>query len=164
MSNNTDALDAFRAAAAGVLSIDERLGMSSTRVTVRRVVYDKPLDDRSAAVVSSTDVVLSPVPMVRQVRRGRADAQVGWPGAAHFADGTADPTTLRYDIGPIAHLSTSGGYDPNDLATASDTTRVTVLLAGDDFGADPVEHVIVRMNADGPVTWTMTVERARSVP
>lgn len=143
----------------------EAIGARSTSVTLRVRQYSGPVHVHGTTLTSTTDTAVSPRPRVRQVRRGRTDDQVGWRDEAQLTDATGQPVTLRYEIGPIAQRFTSGaggGYDPADFTPTDDPTRrLTLVLAGDDFGAEPVEFEVIRTSADDPLTFTLTVQRTR---
>jgi hypothetical protein len=145
--------------------IAEGLAVRPTTVTLRVRQYSGPVGVHGTTLTSTTDTVVSPRPVVQQVRQGPKGDQVGWLEGASLTDATGQPRTLRYEVGPIALTFTSGsggGYAPADFTPTDDATRrLTIVLAGPDFGADPVEFEVIRTSADDPLTFTLTVQRTR---
>lgn len=140
----------------------EDFGVRPTSVTLRVRQYSGPIHAPGTTLTLTDDTVITPRPQVRQVRQGRRADQTGWHDEAENTDATGNPIALRYEVGPIAQESTSGGYDPTAWRPTDDPTRrLTVVLAGDEFGADPVEFELVRVDASDPHTFTVTVQRTR---
>lgn len=165
MADDPTSRDAWRSLAEMGASIAESLGVRATSVTLRVRQYSGEVGVHGTTLTSTTNTVVSPRPAVKQVKQGPKGDQVGWLEGASLTDATGKPVSLRYEVGPIAQAFTSGaggGYDPADFTPTDDPTRrLTIVLAGPDFGADPVEFEVVRTSADDPLTFTLTVQRTR---
>ena len=157
MANNTAARDAFRSIANTVRAIPEAFGVRGTTVTIRVRTYTQPIGE-TGATTTTTDTVLSPLPRVRQISEG----QRGYFGGGVLASSTGALTVGEYEIGPITQDFPGGGYSPTDLAPAGGvTTRVTVVLEGEEFASGGEEFTIVQMDATRPFRTMLLVARVR---
>lgn len=157
MADNAFLRDAFRALADSVRAIPESMGTRGTSVTIRVRTYSAPVGESTAAA-TTTDTVLSPRPRVSQVSEG----QRGYFGGGVLASSTGELRVGDYEIGPITQAFPGGGYDPTTLAPAGGvSSRVTVVLAGDEFAAGGEEFEIVQMDATRPFRTMLLVRRVR---
>lgn len=162
MADSPTDRDAWRSLVGLGEVLSEALGVRPTTVTLRVRQYSGAVHAPGTTLTSTTDTVVSPRPRVRQVRQGPKSEQVGYRDEAAITDATGQPVTLRYEVGPIPQEYDGGGYDPADFTPTDDATRrLTIVLAGPDFGPTPVEHEVVRTGADDPLTFTLVVTRTR---
>lgn len=162
MADSPTDRDAWRSLVGLGEALSESFGVRPTAVTLRVRRYSGPVHVHGTTLTSTTDTVVTPRPRVRQVRQGPKADQVAYRDEAQLTDATGQPVTLRYEVGPIPQAFEGGGYSAADFTPTDDPTRrVTVVLAGDDFGAVPVEFEVVRTSADDPLTFTLVVQRTR---
>ncbi|MFO0610793.1 MAG: hypothetical protein U0324_46960 [Polyangiales bacterium] len=136
----------------------DEFGLRTIAVTVRERVYSLPPGTVGATVTATNDTALTPAPAVRPAREHRADeAIVDGP----YADATAQPRTLRYEVGPITPAHVGGGYSAAQLMPGdSETRRVTLVLSGGQHG-EGEEYRVVRLDDSKPFRIMLVVERAR---
>lgn len=157
MADNAAARDAFRSLADACRRIPETFGVRGTSVTIRVRTYTQPVGE-TGATATATDTVLDPRPRVRQVSEG----QRGYFGGGVLASSTGALRVGEYEIGPITQEFPGGGYAPTDLAPAgSVSSRVTVVLEGDEFASGGEEFEVVQMDAARPFRTMLLVSRVR---
>lgn len=157
MADNPTLRSYMRSAANRGRVAAESVGVRSTEVTIRTRSYTAPIGE-STSTATATDVVLSPRPRVRQVSEG----QRGYFGGGVLASSTGELRVGEYEIGPITQDFPGGGYSPTDLAPAGGvSTRITVVLSGEEFASGGEEFEIVQMDATRPFRTMLLVRRVR---
>ena len=158
MADNFAARDAFRAVADSARRVAEAMGQRPTKVTIRVRTYSGAVGANGVTLSTTTDTVLDPRPKVVQVTEGRPSYFGGGTIALH--SGTADAGV--YEIGPITQDFPGGGYTQSDLAVQGSTsTRVTVLLEGDEFTSGGEEFTITNADFTRPHRGMLEVTRTR---
>lgn len=158
MGDNSAARDAFRQIADTVRRIPETLGQRPTKVTLRLRTYTGAVGAQGTTLVSTTDTVLDPRPKVIEVTDGVKSYFGG--GTLTANDGTA--LAGVYEIGPITQRYPGGGYTQGEiLPAASYTTRLTVLLEGDEFSAGGEEFIVTAADWTRPHRGMIQATRTR---
>lgn len=148
--------DALRRAADAGRRAAQAAAQRPTTVTIRVQTYDDGVNVAGAALVSSTDTVVTPNPKVVPV----ADAPSAFGGGdAVPTSGVLRATTFR--VGPITPTFPGGGYSADDLAPAgASNMRVSVMLAGGPFAAGGETHHVVALDASKPQSLYLLVTRS----
>jgi hypothetical protein len=109
-------------------------------------------------LLSTTDTEIVPRPRVQPAGGGDASMYAGGPEAHPGISGAR-----AYTIGPITLAYASGGYTLASLLPAeSPTTRVTIVLEGEDFDAGGEEFdLAAQPDASRAHAITLTVARTK---
>lgn len=157
-ANNAAALASFRAIAGNVRRIPEAFGVRTTLVTIRVRTYSAAVAASGTTLLSTSDTVLDPRPKVVEVTDGQPSYFGG--GTLVASDGIARAGV--YEIGPITQDFPGGGYTQTEVVpAASVTTRVTVLLEGDEFSSGGEEFEITGSDFTRPFRGMLQVTRTR---
>lgn len=158
MADNQSARDSFRAVADAVRRVPETLGQRPTKVTLRTRTYSGAVGAQGTTLVSTADVVIDPRPKVIEVTDGQKSYFGGGTLAAN--DGTA--LAGVYEIGPFTQRFPGGGYTQAEIAPpASYTTRLTVLLEGDEFASGGEEFLVTASDFTRPQRGMIQATRTR---
>lgn len=158
MADNTAARDAFRLIADTVRRVPETLGQRPTKVTLRLRTYSGAVGAQGTTLVSTVDTVLDPRPKVVEVTDGQKSYFGGGTLAAN--DGTA--LAGVYEVGPITQKFPGGGYTQNEIIPAAAyTTRLTVLLEGDEFSTGGEEFLVTASDFTRPHRGMIQATRTR---
>lgn len=157
-TNNTSALNGFRAIANAVRRVPEALGQRVTKTTVRVRTYSGAVGAQGTTIASTTDTVLDPRPKVTQVTDGQRSYFGG--GTVSLSDGVL--VAAVYEIGPITQEFPGGGYAQDDVAPPSGyAKRVTVVLEGPEFTTGGEEFAVDAADFTRPQRGMLRVVRAR---
>lgn len=158
MTDNPAMRAAHRAAALAGRKAAEAVGARPTRVQIRVREYSAAINATGTELALVYDTEVTPRPKVRQLSAGDASFYGGGPAA-----GTGSAGARVYTIGPITLPTAGAGWSIATLQPEeSETTRVTIVLTGDDFDADGEEFDLAAPpDASRPHQVTLIVSRTK---
>ena len=138
----------------GTLSAE--FGLRPYTVTIRTETWSGARV--GAGTLSTSDVVLSPVPLVQQNSGANSRS---WYGGGFIQGANGELILAEYRVGPITKPYTGGGYTISQLAppVTGAKVRTLVMLSGDGFLSAGEPFEILHVDAQDPFAWMLYLRR-----